>query len=275
MKSLARAVLHENVGASAIRTPWKTFDDNRLLIRREETTLIAAPAGAGKTIVSLALAKVNKTAYLCADTSWRTVAIRLATMLANDPEFNDSGKKEDWRQHDMEAALAEDPEWASRLIARADNISFAFPSGPTPDEIMDTLDAYWEVNGEYPELVIVDNLFDVDAGNEDEWANMRRAMGELQKIARATGAAIVVLHHTSESAKELAHPQPRVEIQGKISRTSNMVCTVQQDRVAKQLRFALVKSRDREDDPTGKTFYTLDADFDHMRITDPAPARAF
>lgn len=276
MKSLARAVLHESVGASAINTPWATMNDNRLLIRREETTLVAAPAGAGKTIWALCVANANKSLYLCADTSWRTVAVRVATMLANDPDTSMSGKPEGgWKQHLIEEALAESPEWGADLLAKADHMAFAFPSGPTPDDIMDTLDAYWETHGEYPELVIIDNLFDVDAGNEDEWANMRRAMAEMQKIARATGCAIVVLHHTSETIKSLSHPQPRADIQGKIARTSNLVLTLLQDRVAKQLLLAPVKSRDIADDPSGQTFFALDADFNHMRITDPKPTAAF
>jgi RecA-family ATPase len=87
--------------------------------------------------------------------------------------------------------------------------------------------AYGEKYGEWPHLIIVDNLMNVSALHDNEWTGMRDIMKACHHIARETDSAIFILHHTSEAEGEPTRPPSRRAIQGKVSQLPEMILLLQ------------------------------------------------
>jgi cholesterol oxidase len=73
--------------------------------------------------------------------------------------------------------------------------------------------------------VIFDRIHEEKLIRGEEFASMRAIMKELKYLARATNAAIIILHHTSEAV--LGTPcQPRSALQGKVAQLPALICTL-------------------------------------------------
>jgi len=117
------------------------------------------------------------------------------------------------------------------------------------DDIELEIEAFYELNGQYPELVVVDNLLDCTHSDGDEWASMRSLLREFKWWARETGAAFLVLHHTSEAVSGNPAP-PRSAIQGKVAQTPALILTVA-NTTEGFMCVAPVKNRYGPADPSG------------------------
>jgi hypothetical protein len=158
-----------------------------------------------------------------------------------------------------------DPQWAKDTLAHANHIRWCFDSSPSLDDLRDEIDTYREVMGSDPELVVVDNALDVTHENGDEWSSLRSLMKELKWWARDTEAAILVLHHTSES--DLGDPcPPRRAIHGKVAQTPAMILTIGARNGF--MAVAPVKNRYGPADQTGSKAVFLSYDPACMRLTD-------
>ena len=82
---------------------------------------------------------------------------------------------------------------------------------------------------------------------------MRAVMKELKYLARATNAAVVVLHHTSEAVQGVPC-QPRSAIQGKVAQLPALICTL--GTVGTSLGVASVKNRYGRADANGTSVLT-------------------
>jgi len=85
MRTLARAVGRKDIGGEPLPSVFKTFDVNKVVIRRAEISMIAGTPGAGKSTLALAIALRAKvpTLYISADTNAHTMAMRLLSMITN------------------------------------------------------------------------------------------------------------------------------------------------------------------------------------------------
>jgi len=141
------------------------------------------------------------------------MAMRLASMI--------SGKN----QTDVEGMIHTDIGWTKATLSKSNHIVWSFESAPTLQDIDEEVQAFEELWGCSPTLIIVDNLMDVATDGGEEFASMRAIMKELKYLARATNSAVVVLHHTSEAV--LGTPcQPRSAIQGKVAQLPELICTL-------------------------------------------------
>ena len=185
MRTLVRSVGRASIGGEPLPSCFKAFDANKIIIRRSEVSMFAAAPGVGKSTLALALAlKTNvPTLYISADTNAHTMAMRLASMI--------SGKS----QSDVERKLNDDIGWTRAVLQRASHIVWSFESSPTLQDIDDEVQAFEELWGCPPTLIVIDNLMDIATDGGEEFASMRAVMKELKYLARATNAAVVVLHH--------------------------------------------------------------------------------
>lgn len=214
MRTLSRTYGQIKSGAT-IPAVFNSLDAAGIRLRRSELSMIAGPPGAGKSTLALylALRAGVRTLYFSADTSAHTMSLRTLAALTARPQ----GEIEGW--------MREDPTWAKRTLSHASHIRWCFESAPTLEDIRDEINVYREVIGDEPELIVIDNAIDVTFQDGDEWSSLRSLMRELKWWARDTEAAVLVLHHTSESVPSNPCP-PRAAIHGKVSQTPAMILTV-------------------------------------------------
>lgn len=215
MKTLVRSVGRADIGGEPLPSVFKAFDSNKIILRRAEVSMLAGAPGVGKSTLALALALKMKvpSLYISADTNAHTMSMRLASMI--------SGKS----QTDVEQLMNTDFGWTKATLSKASHIVWSFESSPTLQDIDEEVQAFEELWGCAPTAIFVDNLMDIATDGGEEFASMRAIMKELKYLARATNAAVVILHHTSEAV--MGNPcQPRSALQGKVAQLPALICTL-------------------------------------------------
>ena len=260
MKTLSRSVGRSDIGGEPMPAVFRTFEQNKIIFRRSEVSLIAGTPGAGKSTLALALALRMQapTLYVSADTNAHTMAMRLYSMI------------EGVSQTDAEKIISEQPELAKEKLSQARHIYWSFDSSPSLNDLDDEVTALEETLGESPALIVVDNLMDINMDGGEEFGAMRSALKELKYLARDTNAAVVVLHHTKEGYSGTPC-QPRSAVQGMVNQLPALILTVgQQDGM---LGVASVKNRYGKADPSGNSPVWLQFLPEYMFIADLEDAR--
>lgn len=257
MRTLTRAVGSKDIGGEPLPPVFRTFEANKIIIRRAEVSMIAGTPGAGKSTLALAFALRCKvpTLYVSADTNAHTMAMRLLSMI--------TGKS----QSETEQMLIDDVENSRKTInENSSHVFWSFESAPSLADIDLEVSAFEELWGCPPELIIVDNLMDVANDSGEEFSAMRATMKELKYLARDTNAAVLVLHHTKESYS--GNPcQPRSALQGMVAQLPALICTLGSN-AAGYIAVAPVKNRYGKADPTGETAFWLHFNPEIMEVSD-------
>jgi len=230
MRTLTRSVGRADIGGEPLPSVFKALDNNKIIFRRAEVSMLAGTPGVGKSTLALALALKMRvpTLYISADTNAHTMAMRLASMI--------SGKN----QTDVEYMLKNDIGWTKATLAKGSHVVWSFESSPSLQDIDEEVQAFEELWGCPPVAIFVDNLMDIATDGGEEFASMRAIMKELKFLARDTNAAIIVLHHTSEAVQ--GNPcQPRSALQGKVAQLPALICTL--GVVGTSMALAPVKNR--------------------------------
>ena len=260
MKTLTRSVGRPDIGGEPCPPVFRTFEDNQIILRRSEVSMIAGQPGAGKSTLALALALRMQlpTLYLSADTNAHTMAMRLYSMI------------EGASQRDAEVIIANQPDMAKQKLSKANHIYWSFDSNPGLGDIDDEVTAIEELLGEPPALIVVDNLIDVAMDGGEEFGGMRSAMKELKYLARDTNAAVLVLHHTKESYNADPCP-PRSAVQGMVNQLPALILTLGQHQGL--MAIASVKNRYGKADPSGNMPVWLSFNPEYMFIADLEESR--
>jgi replicative DNA helicase len=255
MKTLVRSIGRSDIGGEPLPPVFKTFESNKIIVRRAEVSMFAGIPGVGKSTLALALALKMKvpTLYISADTNAHTMAMRLASMI--------SGKN----QTDVEHMLENDHGWTKAVLARGSHIVWSFDSSPSLQDIDEEVQAFEELWGCPPTAIFIDNLMDIATDGGEEFASMRAIMKELKYLARATNAAIVILHHTSE-AVDGKPCQPRSALQGKVAQLPALICTL--GVVGTSMAIAPVKNRYGRADANGQLLAWLAFNPEYMFMDD-------
>ena len=255
MRTLVRSVGRASIGGEPLPSCFKAFEASKIIVRRSEVSMFAGAPGVGKSTLALALALKTDvpTLYISADTNAHTMAMRLASMI--------SGKS----QTEVERKLNTDVGWTKAVLQKGNHIIWCFESSPTLQDIAEEVEAFEELWGCPPTLIVLDNLMDVATDGGEEFASMRAIMKELKYLARATNSAIVVLHHTSEAV--IGTPcQPRSAIQGKVAQLPALICTL--GVVGTSMGVASVKNRYGRADAGGTLLTWLAFNPEYMYVED-------
>lgn len=237
MLRLSRAWQSTNVKATPLPDVWKSLNstDVNVKFRRGQVCMVAAAPNAGKSMFALVYAiKANiPTLFFSADTDTATVMIRTAAHLSGHTQLT------------VENHLQNNPRYYQDYLAGMQNIQWVFDSSPSLDDIEMEIKAYIELYGIAPELIVIDNLMNVAAETDNEWAGLRAIMMELHDMARKTEACVLVLHHVSEQSEygSPTMPPPRRAIHGKVSQLPAIILTLGYDPSQGMLRVAAVKNR--------------------------------
>lgn len=242
MRSLARSIRRPDKGGEPLPTVYHTFDQAGVFLRRGETTMLAGAPGSGKSSVGVDIAVKTKvpTLYFSADSTELTMASRLGSMLTRR------------ELQEVEQMILQNPVWAGDMLGGVDHIRWVFDSAPTFGDIGSEVEAFEEVWGAAPQLIVIDNLTDVtDDDGGDEFSTLRSTMKGIKYLARESNAALLVLHHTSEASEGNPCP-PRKAIHGKVSQMPAMILTLAAQSNG-YMAVACVKNRQGPADPSGKT----------------------
>lgn len=219
--------------------------------------MVAGPPGAGKSTVALAIALKSRvpTLYASMDSHESTMAIRALSMATGIS------------QSEVENRMVADPEWASALLKEhVGHIKWMFDASPTLKDLEDQINVYRELQGDNPALIVVDNAVDVTHDSGDEFSSLRSLMREVKWWSRDTGAAFLILHHTSEGYEGYPCP-PRAALHGKIAQVPSLIVTLSSSQPG-LMAAAAVKNRYGPADATGKTAVWMDYAPETMMLKD-------
>lgn len=219
--------------------------------------MVAGPPGVGKSTLALAVAVLSgvPTLYASCDTHEATMALRTTAMVTG------------LSQLEVENRIQEDPSWAAQILAsRASHITWMFDAAPSLADLADEVALYREIQGDNMRLLVVDNAIDITHDSGDEFGSLRSLMRELKWWARDTGAAVLVLHHTSESYQGNPCP-PRASLHGKIAQIPSLILTLASPSDG-LMAIAPVKNRYGPADPTGSTALWMEYNPATMQIKD-------
>jgi len=233
------------------------LENARVVPRRGWTHLLVGQPGAGKSLFALhyVVHQNIPTLYFSADTDEQTMSYRAAAMLTGD-------KVDQVERACLNGGVA----YYEEVLERLDNVRFVFDSAPSLDDIDLEIGAFEEAWGCPPDLIVVDNLMNVLAEHDNEFAGMRMVMQAIHHLSRVTQAAIFVLHHTSEAAGNPHDPPARRDIQGKVSQLPELILGMAANSFTGEYKVACLKNRSGPYDPTGGTYEVLYADFSRMSI---------
>ena len=235
MLKLSRAWSSVTSRATPLPEVWKSFDQYKIKFRRGQVCMVAAAPNAGKSMFALVYAIKAKvpTLFFSADTDTATVTIRASAALGGHSQVI------------VENNLNNNPNYYKEELTGMNHIQWVFDSSPSLDDIELEVKAYIELYGVPPELIVIDNLMNVVAEHENEWAGLRQIMMELHDMARKTTACVMVLHHVSEQSEygDTTKPPQRRSIHGKVSQLPSLILTLGYSPTEGTLRVAPVKNR--------------------------------
>jgi hypothetical protein len=226
-------------------------------VRQGQTSLTVAAPGAGKSQLWANLAHRLRvpTLYWSADTDQLDATARTLAMWLG-LEVTDVEAKltsEAWR-----ADLFE------RLGHRAEHVDWCFDSQITPKGVGERLNAFAEVHGQYPKLVVLDNLSNAITDPTNEYAEVKQVMGGVQVLARQTMSHIAVLHHAKGTFDGGETPIPQSGgIQNPFKLPELGLTLFRRDN---SMGVCIVKNRGGRSDPAARNPIFLPIDFSRATV---------
>ncbi|WP_243727111.1 DnaB-like helicase C-terminal domain-containing protein [Actinocrispum wychmicini] len=246
---------------------FQTLNDAGTRFLRGQLVLVAAGPGTGKSAFTLTLALRSRATclYFSADSDAFVQLTRSVSILTGMPLASAAELVLSDRLSEVTTALTGLP------------IRLNYEASPTLDRIETSIEAYEEVYGDYPDLIIVDNVTNVRSGmsedDGDPFAGLEGLMDYLHTMARNTEACVIGLHHVTGPYNDSDKPIPLSGVKGQIARVPELVLTMHRradDYGPDTLAVSTVKNRGGRMDASGMSFVELDFDTDRMLIRDRA-----
>lgn len=265
MFTLARAKKAMGAAGEPIPTVFKSLARKDFHFRRGQLVLVAAGPGVGKSVLSQTLAiKAGCPAlYFSADSDAFTMYKRGAAIV--------TGHRQKDVERDYESGSG--AFYDNRLNALR-HVRFDFTSQPGVDDLEDCVNAFALAYGEYPHLIVVDNLVNVDAEDlgEGHRSSITAVIQYLKTVAQHTNACVVMLHHLTGSYDDGNSPAPMSALIDKVSKFPEQVLTLHRAGILAgtpyQMGVSIVKNRDGLSDSEGNLIVYLDYAPDYARLED-------
>lgn len=232
MQSLALAMKSRGNEGESLPTVFPQLAAWGAHFRRGQMSMISAAPGGGKSAVASELAlKMTygreveddecseyrvPTLYFSADSDKGTLGIRLAAGVLGKPLT------------EVEQMLESEDSTAWGVVEAAlSHVWFNWDPSPTLTDIEKEIEAYIEVTGEYPHLIVVDNLKNMVSDIEGEaYREYDQIMEWLRALAGITGAHVLVLHHVTGFYENGDVPIPLNGLLGKPGKACRLVLTL-------------------------------------------------
>ena len=242
--------------------PWPQLRAAGAFIRKGQLALIAAPPGSGKSLFAQALAhrgddngNVPSTLYFSADSDAGTFAQRAAAIATG------------YQLSDIQRLISDGDDAAieQAIAAQTGHMRMDYESNVSDQDMLDEIDAYAEVFGKYPELIVMDNLSNLSVeGSENEFHGLQENCFFLHDVARRTNAAVVTLHHVAGEYEGGDKPIPLSGLRGKVSKTPELIFTM--IRSGELMNVSVVKNRSGKAFADGSNAIGIPVDLSRMRL---------
>lgn len=256
MRTLFQVLEHQGPSGSVLPEILPNLTRRGIRLRRGQVTMAVAQPNGGKSLFSLWYAVTSgvRCLFVSADTDPHTTLLRalaMSTQMTTD---------------EVEAMVLSDRVKLREAATAISSIRFTFDPSPTLEDIDLEVQAYEEVFGAYPELIVVDNLMNVTPTTDSEWQGMRETMSFMHVMARKTESCVLILHHVSENDSKAHFPAPRRAIQGKVAQLAEQILSLAMEPSAGVLRVACVKNRHGSHDANAEDFETCYVDPPRMTL---------
>lgn len=269
MQTLSLALRNSEDVGLALPSVFPTLEKMGAKLRRGQLSLIAGGPGTGKSAIASYIA-VNSgygdfgevgvpTLYFSADTDKRTLGNRIAASVSHHTV--DETEELIIKKHKGLLQILED---------NTGHIWFNWDNGPNLDSIQDEVEAFAHTWGEWPHLIVVDNLKNIwveSAGDGGEHVRYDRVLDFLHELAGYTNAHIMVLHHVTGFYEDGDKPIPLSGILGKVTKPFRLIVTLYRPN-EEQIGLSIVKNSTGKMDQSGKLAIFLDIDLSRQQFLD-------
>lgn len=213
MLSLVQSARARGSAGEPLVNPFKNLADLDINFYRGDVVLVAAPSGLGKSsfAISLAMRSHASAFYFSADSN-AFVQLSRAISIATGRDLEES------KRIILDGEVKNVQSYLQSYPLRMD-----YDASPTLEHISNEVEAYYEVYGHYPDLVVIDNLGDVRRGAEDSLEDL---MDYLRDLARKTDSCVLCLHHVNKEYNTGLEPIPMNGIKDQPHRVPSMVLTL-------------------------------------------------
>jgi hypothetical protein len=152
------------------------------------------------------------------------------------------------------------------------HVRFDFTGSPGVDDLEECVNAFALTYGEFPHMIVVDNLINVDPEElaEGQRSAVAGVMGYLKTMAQQTNACIVMLHHLTGDYDDGNRPAPMSALIDKVSKLPEQILTLHRAEMnhgtPSQMGVCIVKNRDGESDASGGLIVYLEYAPDYARL---------
>jgi predicted ATP-dependent serine protease len=253
--TLTRANHSKGRSGETLPVVWPELERARISFRRGQVTLVAAAPGVGKSVLamSLVLRAGVPAFYFSADTDASTMNQRAAAAL--------TAHSLDDVEQAYEVGMAE---FYDQKLQQLKQLRWDFNTSPDVEQVERDVTAFATVYGEWPHIVIVDNLSNM-VDDASDFAQLEAVLMYLKDLGRQTGAAMIVLHHLTGEYDDGNTPVPMKGLRGKISKTPEMILTLFRAGPG-VLGVSPVKNRTGKADASGNHFIQLPLDLERMQL---------
>lgn len=258
----------EDVGL-AIPGVFPSLENMGAKFRRGQLSLIAGGPGTGKSALAAFMAikfaygefgeVPVPTLYFSADTDKRTLGNRVAAAVSHHTV--DESEDLLLKKHKGMLQILDD---------NTAHIWFNWTNSPTLDDIQDEVECFAHVNGDWPHLIVVDNLKNIwveASGEGGEHIRYDRVLDFLHELAGLTNAHIIVLHHVVGSYENGDIPIPLSGILGKVTKPFRLIITLYRPNDT-QIGLCIVKNSTGKMDQTGRLACYLNIDLERQQFMD-------
>lgn len=228
MQTLSLAMKMSEEEGAALPSVFPSLDRIGAKLRRSQLSLIAAAPGGGKSAIAtyiatnMAYGEYGETGvptlYFSADTDKKTLGNRITASVT---------------KHTVDQAekllLDGDERVWNALEANTSHIWFEWDRGPNLEDMEAEVQAFAHVTGEWPHLIVVDNLKNIwveESGDGGEHIRYDRVLDWLHELAGLTGAHVMVLHHVTGYYEIGNMPIPLSGILGKVTKPFRLILTL-------------------------------------------------
>jgi hypothetical protein len=269
MQTLSLALRNSEDVGHALPSVFPSLEKIGAKFRRGQLSLIAGGPGTGKSAIASYIA-VNSaygefgeipvpTLYFSADTDKRTLGNRIAASVANETVDN-AEKLLDQKHRGFMSILSDNTQ----------HIWFSWNNGPNLQDIQDEVEAFAHATGEWPHLIVIDNLKNiwVDSDGGGEHVRYDRVLDFLHELAGYTNAHILVLHHVNGIYEDGDQPIPLSGILGKVTKPFRLIITLYRPG-ENQIGLSIVKNSTGRMDQSGKLSVYLNIDLERQQFMEP------